>query len=149
RHGGGTGPRRLAADVEQVRAFLDHPQPVLDRDLRVEEIAAVRERVRRDVDDSGDPGPIEHQHSPGAIELRGDHGASAASNPSAKIRSSSGIETTAVLSPAAASGSAAETEKLATTGSAGSGRTVAVTANMTDAPAGSGSSWTQFSSVKA
>ena len=46
------GPGGLAADVEQVGAVLDHPYTCIDRGGGVEELAAVGERVRSDVDDA-------------------------------------------------------------------------------------------------
>ena len=51
----GSGPRRLAADVEDRRALELQLEPVRDRGVRVEVTAAVRERVRRDVDHAHDP----------------------------------------------------------------------------------------------
>ena len=48
----GAGPRRLAADVDDRRALVQHPPRARDRVVRVEVDAGVRERVRRDVDDA-------------------------------------------------------------------------------------------------
>ena len=47
----GPGPRRLAADVEDVGAVGDHPGRVGNRDVRIESLTAVGERIGRDVDD--------------------------------------------------------------------------------------------------
>ena len=52
--GSAPGPRRLAADVEDVRALVDHPQPVVDRRAGIEAHAAVGKRIRRDVEDPHD-----------------------------------------------------------------------------------------------
>ena len=48
------GPRRLAADVDDVGAVRDHRERVGDRDVGIESRAAVGERIRRDVDDAHD-----------------------------------------------------------------------------------------------
>ena len=45
-------PRRLAADVHDRRALFDHPPGRAGRDVGIEMHAAVRERVRRDVEDA-------------------------------------------------------------------------------------------------
>ena len=50
--GSAPGPGRLAADVEDRGALLLQRKAVLDRRARVEEEAAVGERVGRDVDDA-------------------------------------------------------------------------------------------------
>ena len=55
----GAGPRRLAADVEDVGAFLGKLQAVRDGRLRRSMQAAVGEAVGRDVDDAHDARPVE------------------------------------------------------------------------------------------
>ncbi len=45
-------PRRLAADVHDRRALVDHPPGRAGRDVGIEMHAAVRERIRRDVEDA-------------------------------------------------------------------------------------------------
>ena len=51
-----TWPGRFAADVEDVRALFDQSQPVRDGRLDRGQPPAVREAVRRDVDDAHDAG---------------------------------------------------------------------------------------------
>ena len=46
------GPGRFRADVDDVGAFRDHAAGMLDGALGIEELAAVGERVRRDVEDA-------------------------------------------------------------------------------------------------
>ena len=46
------GPRRLAADVHDRRSVVDHAPGRVGRDVGIEVHAAVRERVRGDVDDA-------------------------------------------------------------------------------------------------
>ena len=55
----GSGPGRLAADVDDRRTGRELLETARDRDARVAGIAAVRERVRRDVDDADDRRPRE------------------------------------------------------------------------------------------
>ena len=52
RHALGAGPRRLAPDVHDRGAFVQHPSRGRDSILRLEVDSAVRERVGRDVDDA-------------------------------------------------------------------------------------------------
>ncbi len=54
RHAARAGARRLAAHVEDVRALAQELTPVRDRGVRLVPLAAVRERVGRDVDDAHD-----------------------------------------------------------------------------------------------
>ena len=55
------GRVRLAADVENVGAFLGESQPVRDGRLRRRVQPAIGEAVRRDVDDAHDARPVERQ----------------------------------------------------------------------------------------
>ena len=50
----GPGPRRFAADVDEVGALFFHPQRQLDRGERVGAGRRLRERVGRDVEDAHD-----------------------------------------------------------------------------------------------
>ena len=50
----GPGSRRLTADVDDCRAFVDQLKAVCDREIGFEPLTAVRERVRRDVHDPHD-----------------------------------------------------------------------------------------------
>jgi hypothetical protein len=54
-----TGARGLTTDVNQVRACVDELTAVRDRPIWIEPLAAVGERVRRDVEDSHDRAPVE------------------------------------------------------------------------------------------
>ncbi len=49
---------RFAADVKQVRTFVQQTQSVLQRFFRGEELAAVRKRVGSNVEDSHNEGPL-------------------------------------------------------------------------------------------
>src|SRR5438128_2228100 len=46
--------RRFAADVDDVGTFFNHLSCLSERRIRAKELAAVRERVGRDVEDSHD-----------------------------------------------------------------------------------------------
>ena len=59
--GVGTGPRRLATDVEDVGTFSLEPQRVFDRGIRRKEAAAIGEAVGRDVDDAHDQRLVERE----------------------------------------------------------------------------------------
>ena len=61
-------PRRLAADVEQVGALVRQALPVSDRRRRIDEAPAIGKRIRRDVDDARDAGPVEAQRPAGTVE---------------------------------------------------------------------------------
>src|SRR5207253_10793604 len=54
-----TGPRRLAADVDQVRPHVDEIEAMAEGGLGVEVATAIGERVRGDVEDPHDPRAIE------------------------------------------------------------------------------------------
>ena len=56
--GAAVGPGGFGADVDDVGAFLDHPLGMLERDGRIEELAAVGEGVRGDVEDPHDDGAV-------------------------------------------------------------------------------------------
>ena len=53
------GPRRLAADVEDIRAFGDQRPRVRDCGAHAGVAAAVGKGIGRDVDDAHDEGPVE------------------------------------------------------------------------------------------
>jgi hypothetical protein len=55
----GARPRGFAANVEQVRAFFDNLQSLLDRALRLDEVSAIGKRIGRDVDDAADARAVE------------------------------------------------------------------------------------------
>ena len=61
----GTGPRQLRADVEDVGALRLEPQRVRDGGIRRQIAPAVREAVRRDVDDAHQARPVERQSGDG------------------------------------------------------------------------------------
>ena len=75
----GTGPGRLAADVEDVGALGDQLAAVLDRRRRLEPLAAVAERVGRDVDDA-------HDHRQAVARRSGQHGPRTERQPPAPSR---------------------------------------------------------------
>ena len=63
------GPGRLRADVEDVGAFGRHAPGVIDGDGGVEELAAVGEGVRRDVENAHHGGPAECEQPRERIRL--------------------------------------------------------------------------------
>ena len=63
--------RRFAADIERVRALLGQLQSVRDRLIDGAVLAAIGERIRRDVDDADHARAIELEDAAGAVELRG------------------------------------------------------------------------------
>ena len=67
-----TRSRRLAADVDDGGALLDHAQSGRDRGLPFEVLAAVREGVWRDVENAHDGGDVEGQRSIAAAEQHGE-----------------------------------------------------------------------------
>ena len=57
----GAGPGRLAANVDDVGAVIDHPQTGVDRGWQVEQSATVRERIGGDVDHAHDERALTQQ----------------------------------------------------------------------------------------
>ena len=58
----GAGPRRLAADIDDGSALLDHPSRMAQRGVAIVEAAAVGKGIGRD---------IEHTHHHGSAEIDG------------------------------------------------------------------------------
>ena len=54
----GARPRRFSPDVEDVRAFLDHAQAILNRTSGIEPHTPIRKGVRRDVENPHDEGTL-------------------------------------------------------------------------------------------
>jgi len=71
-HRQGAGPRGLAADVQQVGAFIHHPQRGGDRRLGIEHPAAVGERIGGDVDDTHDERALAERQRRSAREPKGE-----------------------------------------------------------------------------
>jgi hypothetical protein len=66
RDGGGGGSGGLAAEIEEVRAFVEHAEGLIDRGLGGKEMAAVGEGVGGDVEDAHDAGVAAEREGAGA-----------------------------------------------------------------------------------